>query len=101
MRHSFGSSTLNLETSYRNLLQQNCMFHLRVSNSVTDTMSRTNRNWRFHTDLKMWLTKDITLPEPMQLSLEKEQGSYVFFNQMAWEKVRVSDDRFLWVDKSR
>ena len=37
----------------------------------------------------MWLTKDITLPEPVQMSLEKEQGSYVFFNQMAWEKVRV------------
>lgn len=51
----------------------------------------TNRNWRFHTDLKMWLTKDITLPEPIQMSLEKEQGSYVFFNQMAWEKVRVSN----------
>ncbi|KAF6224783.1 hypothetical protein HO133_009977 [Letharia lupina] len=51
----------------------------------------TNRNWRFHTDLKMWLTKDITLPEPIQMSVEKEQGSYVFFNQMAWEKVRVSN----------
>ena len=37
----------------------------------------------------MWLTKDITLPEPVQISLEKEQGSYVFFNHMAWEKVRV------------
>ena len=37
----------------------------------------------------MWLTKDLTLPEPVQMSLEKEQGSYVFFNQMAWEKVRV------------
>ena len=37
----------------------------------------------------MWLTKDITLPEPIQMSVEKEQGSYVFFNQMAWEKVRV------------
>ncbi|KAM0801650.1 hypothetical protein BDR22DRAFT_888118 [Usnea florida] len=60
----------------------------------------TNRNWRFHTDLKMWLTKDITLPEPMQLSLEKEQGSYVFFNQMAWEKVRVSNDPFTWGDRN-
>ena len=51
--------------------------------------SSTNRNWRFHTELKMWLTKDVTLPEPIQMSLEKEQGSYVFFNQTTWEKVRV------------
>ena len=65
------------------------MFHTHVQSSFTDPISRTNRNWRFHTDLKMWLTKDVTLPEPIQMSVEKEQGSYVFFNQMAWEKVRV------------
>ena len=93
-------------TQPRDIIQEFAAAELYVSPSClkicfTDTMSRTNRNWRFHTDLKMWLTKDITLPEPMQLSLEKEQGSYVFFNQMAWEKVRVSDDRFSWVDRSR
>lgn len=71
------------------MLPLNCTFHARVQSPFTDSFSRTNRNWRFHTDLKMWLTKDITLPEPIQMSLEKEQGSYVFFNQMAWEKVRV------------
>lgn len=65
------------------------MFDTRVQTPFTDPIPRTNRNWRFHTDLKMWLTKDITLPEPIQMSVEKEQGSYVFFNQMAWEKVRV------------
>lgn len=65
------------------------MFHTRVQTPFTDPIASTNRNWRFHTDLKMWLTKDITLPEPVQMSPEKEQGSYVFFNQMAWEKVRV------------
>ena len=54
-----------------------------------DSISRTSRNWRYHTELKMWLTKDLTLPEPVQISLEKEQGSYVFFNHMTWEKVRV------------
>lgn len=64
------------------------ILHMR-RNSFNDRISRTSRNWRFHTELKMWLTKDVTLPEPVQMSLEKEQGSYVFFNQMAWEKVRV------------
>ena len=57
--------------------------------SFNDQTFRNSRNWRFHTELKMWLTKDVTLPEPVQMNLEKEQGSYVFFNQMAWEKVRV------------
>ncbi|KAL9135451.1 MAG: hypothetical protein Q9175_003362 [Cornicularia normoerica] len=60
----------------------------------------TNRNWRFHTDLKMWLTKDITLPEPIQMSLEKEQGSYVFFNQMAWEKVRLQKQPGLALERN-
>lgn len=71
------------------MLPLNCTFHTRVQDSRADPISSTNRNWRFHTDLKMWLTKDVSLPEPVQMSLEKEQGSYVFFNQMAWEKVRV------------
>ena len=57
--------------------------------SFNDRISRTSRNWRYHTELKMWLTKDLSLPEPVQLSVEKEQGSYVFFNQISWEKVRV------------
>lgn len=51
---------------------------------------RTNRNWRFHKDLRMWLTKDTTLPEPIQISAEKEQGSYQFFDPKVWERVRVS-----------
>ncbi len=67
----------------------NCKYHTHVYKSPNDRILRTGRNWRFHTDLKMWLTKDVTLPEPIQISPEKEQGSYVFFNQMAWEKVRV------------
>ncbi len=38
----------------------------------------------------MWLTKDTTLPEPIQISAEKEQGSYQFFDPKVWERVRVS-----------
>lgn len=40
----------------------------------------------------MWLTKDVNLPEPIQISADKEQGSYVFFNHNLWEKTRVSLD---------
>ena len=58
--------------------------------SFNDRITRNSRNWRYHIELKMWLTKDGSLPEPVQISPEKEQGSYVFFNHMTWEKVRVS-----------
>lgn len=51
----------------------------------------TNRNWRYHKHHQMWLTKDSTLPEPRRVSDDEELGSYVFFNQRGWEKVRVSN----------
>lgn len=89
-------------TQTRDIIQEFAAAQLYVTyrypskTSLLTRFSRTERNWRFHTDLKMWLTKDMTLPEPIQLTSEKEQGSYVFFNHMAWEKVRVrKSNRFL------
>ena len=64
---------------------------------ATNIITRANRNWRYHIDLKMWLTKDISCPEPIQISQEKEQGSYVFFNYMAWEKCRVRNQLLLFL----
>ena len=52
-------------------------------------MNRTNRNWRYHKELSMWLTKDQTLADPIPISMEAEKGSYVFFNQNAWQRIRV------------
>lgn len=37
----------------------------------------------------MWLTKDTNLPEPIPISAEKEQGSYLFWNPQQWGKLRV------------
>ncbi|MDI1488692.1 MAG: transcriptional regulator [Ramalina farinacea] len=54
----------------------------------------TNRNWRYHKHHQMWLTKDSTLPEPRRVSDDEELGSYVFFNQRGWEKMRVSNSLF-------
>lgn len=39
----------------------------------------------------MWLTKDPNLNEPVSMGPEKEQGSYIFFNQTTWEKIRVTE----------
>lgn len=38
----------------------------------------------------MWVTKDHTLPDPVQISPEAEKGSYVFFNHNSWNRQRVS-----------
>ena len=49
----------------------------------------TNRNWRYHKDLKMWLTKD-PQSEPIQHSSQSEQGIYIFFDPKSWGKIKVS-----------
>lgn len=46
-----------------------------------------NRNWRFHKELKLWLTKDPT-SEPVQQSNQAERGVYIFFDPVNWEKVK-------------
>lgn len=47
----------------------------------------TNRNWRYHKELKLWLTKD-PLTEPIQQTSQAERGIYVFFDPSTWEKVK-------------
>ncbi|KAL9044822.1 MAG: hypothetical protein Q9214_002070 [Letrouitia sp. 1 TL-2023] len=48
----------------------------------------TNRNWRYHKELMMWLTKDVSMGEPVQISEGAEKGSYVFFNYRTWQRAR-------------
>ena len=47
----------------------------------------TNRNWRYHKELRMWLTKD-PMSEPIQQSGQAERGIYIFFDPHSWEKVK-------------
>lgn len=49
----------------------------------------TNRNWRYHKELMMWLTKDVSMGEPVQISESAEKGSYVFFNYRTWQRART------------
>lgn len=53
----------------------------------------TNRNWRYHKQLQMWLTKD-PLSEPVQSAPNAEQGIYVFFDPTIWEKVKKEYELF-------
>ena len=47
----------------------------------------THRNWRYHKVLQAWLTKD-QIVEPIQVSPGTERGSYIFFNQSSWQRMR-------------
>ncbi|KAL7271903.1 nuclear-transcribed mRNA catabolic process, deadenylation-dependent decay [Rhizina undulata] len=47
----------------------------------------SQRNWRYHTMLKLWLTKDNS-SEIRQISENAEKGVYVFFDPTNWERVR-------------
>ncbi|PRT56196.1 General negative regulator of transcription subunit 2 [Wickerhamiella sorbophila] len=47
----------------------------------------TNRNWRYHKELKLWLTKD-PMSDPVQQTAQAESGMYVFFDPISWEKVK-------------
>ncbi|CDK24492.1 unnamed protein product [Kuraishia capsulata CBS 1993] len=46
-----------------------------------------NRNWRYHKDLQVWLTKDSQV-EPIQNTPQSERGVYIFFDPHTWESVR-------------
>lgn len=45
------------------------------------------RNWRYHRDIQVWLTKDSNV-EPVLISPEVERGVYIFFDPHNWEKIR-------------
>lgn len=45
------------------------------------------RNWRYHKDLHLWLTKDVG-SEPTQKTATYERGTYIFFDPNIWERVQ-------------
>ena len=49
-----------------------------------------NRNWRYHKDLHLWLTKEQNT-EPTQKTPQYERGNYIFFDPGRWEKITKSE----------
>lgn len=47
------------------------------------------RNWRYHKELQVWLTKD-TSSEPKPINIGAEEGTYIFFDPVSWEFVTKS-----------
>ncbi|KAG8857957.1 hypothetical protein FRB96_005448 [Tulasnella sp. 330] len=46
-----------------------------------------NRNWRFHKEARVWLTKE-SGQSPVQKDTTHERGSYTFFDHNQWIKVK-------------
>ncbi|ORY76947.1 hypothetical protein BCR35DRAFT_305711 [Leucosporidium creatinivorum] len=44
-------------------------------------------NWRYHKELRLWLTKEAGT-EPTQKTSSYERGSYIIFDPTVWERVR-------------
>jgi CCR4-NOT transcription complex subunit 2 len=55
------------------------------------------RNWRYHKELKVWLTKDPSSPDHLYTkSQNAEKGPYIFFDTNLWCK--TSHDFVLFYD---
>ncbi|KAL2917627.1 transcriptional regulator [Polyrhizophydium stewartii] len=47
-----------------------------------------NRSWRFHKELRLWLTKDPANSELISKSATYEHGIFVFFDPSTWSRVK-------------
>lgn len=67
------------------------IFYTKPRDILQELVSREliRRNWRFHKELQVWLTKDTTV-EPKQTSVGTEEGTYVFFDPISWDFVTKS-----------
>ncbi|KAK2613623.1 hypothetical protein N8I77_000525 [Diaporthe amygdali] len=45
------------------------------------------RGWRWHKDLRVWLTKDVEM-QPVAVNPEAERGYYVIWNAETWARMR-------------
>lgn len=65
------------------------IFYTKPNNYLQELASKqlNSRNWRFHKDLQLWLTKDSNV-EPIPQGNQSERGIYIFFDPSSWEKVK-------------
>ncbi|QBM85641.1 CCR4-NOT transcription complex subunit 2 [Metschnikowia aff. pulcherrima] len=65
------------------------IFYTKPRDTLQEYASRelVARNWRYHRDIQVWLTKDSNV-EPVLISPDVERGVYVFFDPHNWEKIR-------------
>lgn len=64
------------------------MFYSMPRDALQDAaaMELYNRHWRYHKELRLWLTKDQSSEQTKTPTFER--GSYIFFDPNSWEKVK-------------
>lgn len=65
------------------------IFYSRPRDTLQEYAARelVARNWRYHRDIQVWLTKDSNV-EPVLILPDVESGVYIFFDPHNWEKIR-------------
>lgn len=65
------------------------IFYTKPRDTLQEYASRelVARNWRYHKDIQVWLTKDSDV-EPVLISPDVERGVYIFFDPHNWEKIK-------------
>ncbi len=53
---------------------------------VLITLTRFQRDWRFHKELKIWITR---FSDPTQKTATSERGTYYYFDATTWKKVFI------------
>lgn len=88
-RRSSSCSTLPRGTPSRRSPRRNCKFlrHPVSVRLIHGATFRYNRNWRYHKEARVWLTKE-TGQSPLQKDAAFERGTYTFFDPERWEKVK-------------
>ncbi|ODV76846.1 transcriptional regulator [Suhomyces tanzawaensis NRRL Y-17324] len=65
------------------------IFYMKPRDTLQEYAARelVARNWRYHKDIQVWLTKDSNV-EPILISQDIEKGVYIFFDPHNWEKIK-------------
>ncbi len=88
MRHFSSCSTQALETLFKKLLHRNCVLCQGFSSKAClQHFVRYNRNWRYHKELRLWITKESGMA-PSQKVQGGEQGQYTCWDPENWAKER-------------
>lgn len=65
------------------------IFYMKPRDTLQEYAARelVARNWRYHKEIQVWLTKDSNV-EPVLISPDVEKGVYIFFDPHNWEKIK-------------
>lgn len=65
------------------------IFYMKPRDTLQEYAARelVLRNWRYHKDIQVWLTKDSQV-EPVLILPDVERGVYIFFDPHNWTKIK-------------